>query len=229
MDRSIWQSEEEKVTGKTRLQEFNPYADYPASWQIGEDPANFLHRLPPSSTSEADVGPWIWVANPHAPHRGLDADLASLNEHGERLLEDLLEGGQRLASKLGRATEAGFPQQYQPMRKRCETQLQALAKQYHVKGGKWMLFPRTCDVDRLWGIVVDATTNSQLGAGAKVSTKSETPNQNSHLICVYTEDFSDEEDVVRVLHQMRKKGLVEDSPSRGIYYKPGTKLSPLQY
>lgn len=60
---------------------------------------------------------------------------------------------------------------------------------------QWMLFPRPEIVDYYWSKVARATVNGELGDCAKVSTND--GSGRSPVICVYTHDFTDEEDVKR--------------------------------
>lgn len=82
-----------------------------------------------------------------------------------------------------------------------------------------MLFPPVHEADYVWAIIAHAVAANQLGVGAKVSPKREDPETRNRLICIYTDDFSDTEDVIRVLHKLKELGLV--SCGRTIYYKCG--------
>lgn len=86
-----------------------------------------------------------------------------------------------------------------------------------------MLFPIAEDVNRIWSLVAAATADGELGHAAKVATDDGSGNQGSRLICIYTEDFSDKEDVKRVLKRLVGMGLVNGKgpmgEERGIYYK----------
>ena len=87
-----------------------------------------------------------------------------------------------------------------------------------------MLFPQPADVDAVWRTVAHATATDELGCEAKVATA---PDSNdggaSRLICIYTRDFADEEDVRRVAQSLNRLGLASSKGSAGklIYYKPG--------
>ena len=77
--------------------------------------------------------------------------------------------------------------------------LKELAKKYGVVTGKWMLFPLEEVVDDAWTIVARLVTQKRLGSAAKVSSREELKaNTRTRVICVYTQDFTDEEDVQRV-------------------------------
>jgi hypothetical protein len=76
--------------------------------------------------------------------------------------------------------------------------------------GKWMLFAYVADIDHVWEIIRDATVDGTLGIAAKVATMRENPNardSGSKLICVYTKDCRDIEDVRRVLIRLRELGF----------------------
>lgn len=78
-----------------------------------------------------------------------------------------------------------------------------------------MLFPAAEDLTRVWREVVEGTINNRLGSAAKVAT--DQGRKDRRLICVYTKDFRDIEDVRRVLKELVAQGLVDSG--RGIYYK----------
>ena len=60
-----------------------------------------------------------------------------------------------------------------------------------------MLFVKLEDLRGAWEKVVDGTINNRLGPVAKVATDAGT--QADRLICIYTKDFRDTQDVLRVL------------------------------
>ena len=64
-------------------------------------------------------------------------------------------------------------------------------------------------------MVVEAVINNKLGPTAKVAPDEGKP--KDRLICIYTKDFRDKADVVRVLQELVSMGLV--GSGRGIYYK----------
>lgn len=85
------------------------------------------------------------------------------------------------------------------------------------RNGKWMLFVAAEEMDAWWVKVCDALTAGKLGAHAKIATMRE----NSHargsktkLICIYTYDSDDLDDVNRILRGIRELG-----EHRRIYYK----------
>ncbi|OBT58861.1 hypothetical protein VE04_00908 [Pseudogymnoascus sp. 24MN13] len=84
--------------------------------------------------------------------------------------------------------------------------------------GKWMLFPPLDRVNHIWSVVAHAVATGHLGLGAKVSPKLGHLETGRKLICIYTYDFSNIEDVIRVLHTLRDPGLVRRNETP-IYYK----------
>ena len=69
------------------------------------------------------------------------------------------------------------------------------------RGGKWMLFIKTAEIDEWWEKIKSATESGRLGSSAKVATMKPNPNtvaNDSRLICVYTYDLDDEHDCSRV-------------------------------
>lgn len=83
-----------------------------------------------------------------------------------------------------------------------------------------MLFPPLDRVNHIWSVVAHAVTTGQLGLGAKVSPKLGHLETGSRLICIYTYDFSNREDVIRVLRTLRDLGIVRRNETP-IYYKCG--------
>jgi hypothetical protein len=82
-----------------------------------------------------------------------------------------------------------------------------------------MLFISNNTVNAVWSVVAKATANNELGVAAKVAPYDPLSDQRSpRLICIYTKDFTDMEDITRVVSKMRDLGLVE-MKGRPIYYK----------
>lgn len=86
-----------------------------------------------------------------------------------------------------------------------------------------MIFCPAEDVGNLWRLIATNTANNELGIAAKVATYN-TDQQEGRLICIYTNDFNDVDDVVRVLDKLKSLGAVQPT-TRPIYYKCGPYLS----
>lgn len=98
-----------------------------------------------------------------------------------------------------------------------------------------MLFPSPADVDAVWSAVAHATAVDELGCEAKVATAPDSSDggarAGTRLVCVYTRDFADEEDVRRVVQSMVKLGLLQSKYGVGksISYKCGKSFFPFFY
>lgn len=79
------------------------------------------------------------------------------------------------------------------------------------EAGKWLIFLPPEEADEAWKKIRDATVDGRLGIGAKVSTAKE--NEDAHddrkVIYVFTPDWSDEADVMRVREELKKLGFVD--------------------
>ena len=81
-----------------------------------------------------------------------------------------------------------------------------------------MLFPTNDEVVQTWKSVVHGTIEGSLGIGAKVATEAGGKDTSRRLICIYTKDFSDMDDVQRVVEELVRLGLCPRE-GNGIYYK----------
>jgi len=81
--------------------------------------------------------------------------------------------------------------------------------------GKWLIFVPVERIDQVWAAIKEATEEGKLGSSSKVATakpNSNARNLNQHVICVYTYDWVDVEDVRRVRHELRNLGIVDKLP-----------------
>ena len=81
--------------------------------------------------------------------------------------------------------------------------------------GKWLIFVPVSEVDELWAKIKDATEEGLLGIAAKVSTQKPNPlarNPDTKVICVYTYDWTDEDDVRQVREGLRQLGVIAKIP-----------------
>lgn len=102
------------------------------------------------------------------------------------------------------------------------------------KAGKWLIFLESDRVDAAWRSVRDATAAGTLGISAKVSTAKPNPDSRDErkVIYVYTRDWADEADVMRVRERLRELGFVDRlgykrniETYRGEYSKRGRKVT----
>ncbi|KIW88963.1 uncharacterized protein Z519_10447 [Cladophialophora bantiana CBS 173.52] len=235
----------------------NFYEGLASAKQLSESVADFLTRLPPSTTTSVSARGhhWIWIANPYpAPGRRSpgqarntssnpesgDGDVATFRQRGTRLLEAYLSRKHEVEDQNPGKPPGSITRMLCPERVRLESDIRELAKAQRVTSGKWMLFPQEGEVDRVWAVVAHAVWEGKLGTAAKVATaKGEGEimiddgggsggggqDRDQRLICVYTQDFSDQADIKRVLRALKDLGLLHlrlDRSNGGfktIYYK----------
>jgi Domain of unknown function (DUF1917) len=87
------------------------------------------------------------------------------------------------------------------------------------RSGKWLIWLSPENIDRYWAKIKEAVEQGQLGEEAKVSTrnkgsmtpevrrKKEERGDTSFVICVYTYDYQDREDVMRIRQRLRDLGI----------------------
>ncbi|KAK4194392.1 hypothetical protein QBC40DRAFT_319873 [Triangularia verruculosa] len=200
----------------------NPYSSIPHSaYQLTESIPQFLTRLPPSTTTGPE---WIFIANPYLPPKPPPSTSRFLTGGLSRLA---------LFSSFITGTTSAHPnsplvakRHIAVARKETIADLKQLAVEHRNISGKWMLFPEVAFVNETWERVAKAVANNQLGTAAKVATKLPPgfddghSEKNTRLICIYTEDFTNKDDVARVLKRMKELDLVKQGPgARLIYYK----------
>lgn len=87
----------------------------------------------------------------------------------------------------------------------------------YIDGGKWLIFVDINEVDRVWQIIKKATENGLLGESSKAATALLSPHaiaDDKKVICVYTYNWHDIEDVFRVEKSIRSLGIESD-----LFYK----------
>jgi hypothetical protein len=77
--------------------------------------------------------------------------------------------------------------------------------------GKWLIFQEPDQVDAVWKKVRDATVALELGISAKISTAKPNPDSRDarKVIYVYTKDWADEPDVMRVRKKLHELGFID--------------------
>jgi hypothetical protein len=73
--------------------------------------------------------------------------------------------------------------------------------------GKWLIYVPTMEIDGWWKVIATATRLGELGWRAKAATarpKRMAGDPRVKLICVYTRDWRDEDDVRQVLARLRE-------------------------
>lgn len=82
-------------------------------------------------------------------------------------------------------------------------------------GGKWLIFIQRDYIDEVWQKIKAAIQKGELGSTAKVSTTRSNPlarESKSHVICVYSYDSDDVEDVMRIREKLREIGIKRKIP-----------------
>lgn len=83
------------------------------------------------------------------------------------------------------------------------------------RSGKWLIWLSPETIDRYWVKIRDAVRAGKLGDQAKVSTHRALSEQRPrYVICVYSYDYNDVADVMRIREELRKLGI-----QREIIYK----------
>ncbi len=78
------------------------------------------------------------------------------------------------------------------------------------RSGKWLLFVPFQKLDQTWKLIAEETVAGQLGIESKAATAKPNPiakNSWIKVVCVYTYDLSDVEDVMRVRKRLRTIGF----------------------
>ena len=190
----------------------NPWEGNEMAKQLNEPLDDFLKRLKPSATPISS-GPWIWIANPRWERQG-KCDVAGLEQEGHRLLNSFASRRRNLEAAGQQRHPGAITRMMGPTKKLLENDIVKLARAKNMTTGKWMLFPHPSQVDE----VSRATDAGELGIGAKVATAGDDDRAGkTRLLCVNTYDFSNKEDVRRVLRKLKELKLVDDG--QGIFYK----------
>ena len=77
------------------------------------------------------------------------------------------------------------------------------------------MFVPSKKTDEVWNMIKFATESGRLGNSSKVATAKYNPNardRSTKVICVYTYDYEDEEDVMRVREELRRLGFDNKIP-----------------
>ena len=83
------------------------------------------------------------------------------------------------------------------------------------KCGKWLIFVPAKNIDFVWERIRKATEDGRLGDSSKVATAKANPiaaESSMKVICVYTYDWKDEEDVKRIRTELRTLGIIWKIP-----------------
>jgi len=94
-----------------------------------------------------------------------------------------------------------------------ENDIDNTAKESGLVVGKWLIHASPENIDEVWKTIASSTFDGELGVDAKVSTVAQ--GTSEFVICVYTKNYLDVDDVKRV-----RKKLAELGFTQRLYYKP---------
>ncbi|KAJ4303597.1 hypothetical protein N0V90_002496 [Kalmusia sp. IMI 367209] len=184
----------------------NPGEGQPECWQPSETAEDFVKRLPPLTTS--GLG-WIWVHNPyphdHGKTKAVYSNVHDFTSRGQELLVRSIQTRQDIETKSLKKTKSAVMRLLNEESKLLLRRIADLAAETNVLSGKWMLFPPLEDLNRVWRLVVDGVINDRLGPTAKVAP--DEGKSDDRLICIYTKDFRDKDDITRVLREIASMGV----------------------
>jgi hypothetical protein len=208
----------------------NPGQGRDNCWQLNESAQDFVRRVPPLTTPSTSCD-WIWVHNPHS--RICDAsNTAEFASRGPALLEQSLQIRNEIQAQSALRANTTTSQLLNQESRLLQQRIADLAAETKVLTGKvspkapaqlnqakislqWMLFPELPDLSRIWRLAVDGVINNRLGPTAKVAPDDGA--DRARLICIYTKDFRDKEDILRVLQELVSLGFA--GAGKSIYYK----------
>jgi len=124
---------------------------------------------------------------------------------------------------------------------KSQEQVLALAERFGVKTGKWLVHESNVNIDSTWNKVATSLYHRKFGdniQSAKVSVVDDFNgyHNQSHVICLYTNDFQNLKEVVGCLEELRRIGIhskvtykPDVSSILGIYRNNESKMSPSIY
>ncbi|EGO52073.1 hypothetical protein NEUTE1DRAFT_125626 [Neurospora tetrasperma FGSC 2508] len=196
--------------------------------QPGEPVADFLDRLPPvpgpkmGGKNDRFVPRWYVVENPnreayyvkgyldhgkaHEPHR-FGLWIANLRNAYMTFFEQVA-----YKRRIGRMSEERYREELREF-------IGRKARQFRLVRGEWMISVPTSEATKVWSEIAQATDLNILGTSARIATSSLIDYPNHQLIAVQTVDFSNHEDVERVLRRLEGMGIVDRTSTPPISYQ----------
>lgn len=189
-----------------------------AAWQHHESVVEFLRRLPVAEPATARVGPWLWVGSRTCKQKcKRSGNVEQFLESAAPLLGGFLERRATVEQQNPGKAVGTITRKMGPYRDQLQVDLLNAATRIGLTCGKWMLFPQPDDLPRVWRLVAEATAEGKLGMTSKVGTFQPESVSKGTVICVYTYDFSDLEDVGRVLQSLVDQSILRTGAK--VYYK----------
>lgn len=85
-------------------------------------------------------------------------------------------------------------------------------KSPNADSGKWLVFVPPDLIDTTWDKIRELTEQGKLGGESKVSTQRGRQGERDFVICVYTYDWTDKVDCLRVREALRAAGVTKRIP-----------------
>ncbi|XP_020916944.2 uncharacterized protein LOC110254307 [Exaiptasia diaphana] len=161
--------------------------------------AQFFERNKPS---QVHISKAHWISVDRIEE---EEDEESGEEEGDEQNTELEECVEERLRRIAMLAEWNSLLKNPSAKKITQQTLKELAVKYKITVGKWLVFAPSSKIDKIWFTIAEAVVDGKLGFSAKVSTKND--EEAKHVICVYTEDFTDEEDVRRVEKALRRLNI----------------------
>ncbi|KAK8236824.1 hypothetical protein HDK77DRAFT_300251 [Phyllosticta capitalensis] len=191
----------------------------PNWYQPTETVDEFLKRMSPLDTVLEHTGfSWLWVQSPKSSaYNKEQPDIDAFCAQGGELLESYLKKKAEIERDNPSIAKGSVTRKLTKDRIKLKEDIERLMVQEHVTGGKWLLRPSLVDAPRFWKQVCLGVLDGRLGNTAKIATTCLAKPEEIRMICVYTKDCFDIEDMQRVLLALTDMGLV--TKEQQIYYK----------
>lgn len=208
---------------------YAPYDSIENGRHSTESVNDFLTRVPPVNCPLSATTRWLWVAYPHyrpkpaatsavSLHNAADDQDQSWQVRCRAILDEYQSKADKITDEMAGKAKGSITRKLNPLRKDIPSRIQKIAKEAGKVCGKWMLFPTEDQVTDTWTSVCKGVLDGRLGHAAKIAAHPGGAKSTGRLVCVYTQDFSDVEDVRRVLFELVDMGLVP-AEGYGIHYK----------
>lgn len=145
--------------------------------------ARFLDVLPPSKTSCGDAA-WIHCSTKPHLHYTTMADEKRILQAVE-YFEDIL-----VPSVTQRSIKA--------------SDIDIVAKKFNLMHGKWMIFPTSEEVDRVWAVLAHHLFDKGLHTCSEIKVSTKSSADDKHVLLAYTENYSDKNDACSVAEAIKK-------------------------
>ena len=185
----------------------SPHGGSLRSLRPQETAAEFVRRVPPSKYHGDNVF-WIYAFNPNTEENVVRAESSSLASGGA-VAASRGEAVDILAALWDSVPDADKADVHRLYSACADPSLGRF-----LRSGKWLLYVKPEQIDQVWTKVVDSLIAGRLGTTAKVSPLGKKPSKSEAqgtnrlpIICVYTRDFCDIDDVNRVLQELRNLGV----------------------